>query len=250
MLAAERGESGGTGGGIYMQWMVDLNTESGFRKAFKVSLDQVYRSTGSKFADKPHAVYMLDEDNPGTVPVALEVEMPDGSIQTIERQWPKARILVVFALFNPSKIDIEILSMYTDDYGASWSNPKQVAVTSGRDQGVSVAAIGDTVFYGFRRFANQGDTDDFLGVVATDRGAKVGKPFLIAENVCVYDVPTLPATGNSTAAAARTNDFPWVSQDGSNFVMVYSERRRSPDGGCLTDLNEPSDSRIVRSMAS
>ena len=119
MLAAERGESGGTGGGIYMQWMVDLNTESGFRKAFKVSLDQVYRSTGSKFADKPHAVYMLDEDNPGTVPVALEVEMPDGSIQTIERQWPKARILVVFALFNPSKIDIEILSMHTDDYGAS-----------------------------------------------------------------------------------------------------------------------------------
>jgi hypothetical protein len=249
MLAAERGESGGTGGGIYMQWMVDLNTESGFRKAFKVSLDQVYRSTGSKFADKPHAVYMLDEDNPGTVPVALEVEMPDGTVQTIEREWPKARILVVFALFNPSKIDIEILSMYTDDYGGSWSNPKQVAVTSGRDQGVSVAAIGDTVFYGFRRFANQGDTDDFLGVVATNRGQKVGKPFVIAEDVCVYDVPTLPATDNSTAAAARTNDFPWVGQDGSNFIMVYSERRFGPDG-CLANPNEPSDSRIVALVGS
>src|SRR5210317_1616205 len=81
MLASTRGESGGVGGGIYIQWMADLNTEAGFRKAFKVSLDQVYRSTGSKFADKPHAVYMLDEDDPGTVPVSFDAEMPDGSIQ-------------------------------------------------------------------------------------------------------------------------------------------------------------------------
>ncbi|MEJ2258705.1 MAG: hypothetical protein P8X98_17290, partial [Woeseiaceae bacterium] len=250
MIAATRGESGGTGGGIYIQWMVDLNVEAGFRKAFKVSLDQIYQSTGSKFADKPHAIYMLDEDNPGTVPVSFDVEMPDGSIQTITREWPKARILVVFALFNPSKNDLEILSTYTDNYGGDWSNPKQVAQTSGRDQGVSVASIGDTGFYGFRRFENVSDTDDIMGVVSTDGGERTGKPFIIAEDVCVYDVPTLPSTDDNTVAAARTNDFPWVSQDGSRFIMVYSERRHSSDGGCLTDLSEPSDSRIMATVGS
>ena len=245
MLASSRAENGGEGGGIYIQWMADLNTETGFRKAFKVELDRVYRATGSHFADKPHALYMLDEDDPGTVEVTLDVEMPDGSTQSVTRLWPKARILVAFALFNPSKNDIEILSTYTDDYGASWSSPKQVAVTSGRDQGISIAAIGDTVFYGFRRFANGGDSNAIMGAVSTDAGKRIGKPFVIQEDICVYDVPTLPSLEDGSAAAARSNDFPWVSQDGSRFVMVYSERRASPDGGCLTDLTAPSDSRIV-----
>jgi hypothetical protein len=250
MLASSRGENGGEGGGIYIQWMADANFETGFRKAFKVNLDRVYRSTGSKFADKPHALYMLDKDNPGTVTVSFEAEMPDGSTQVLTREWPKARILVAFALFNPSKNDIEILSMYTDDYGTNWSNPKQVAVTSGRDQGISIAAIDDTVFYGFRRFANSGDSDDIMGVISNNRGVKIGKPFVIASDVCVYDAPTLPSADNSSLASARSNDFPWASQDGSKFVMVYSERRLSSDGGCLTIPGEPSDSRIMAVVGS
>jgi hypothetical protein len=258
MLASTRGESGGIGGGIYMQMMVDLNNESGFRKAFKVNLDQVYRSTGSHFADKPHAIYILDEDNPGVVDVSMTVERVvenatgDGTTritETIVRQWPKARIVVVFALFNSSKTDIEILSTYTDDY-ATWSNPKQIAVTSGRDQGVSLAAIGDTVFYGFRRFAEGSEPDAMMGVVVTRNGTRIGKPFQIGAEICEYDVPTLPTATNKSAAAARTNDFPWVSQNGSNFIMVYSERRRSSDGGCLSVPGEPSDSRIMAIVGS
>ena len=244
MIASTRAEKGGLGGGIYLQLMADVNVETGFRKAFKVNLDQVYRSTGSHFADKPHAIYMLDEANPGTIDVSIPVEMPDGTIEQFQAAWPKARIVVVFALFNPSKTDIEILSTYSDDYGTSWSNPKQIAVTSGRDQGVSLAAIGDTIFYGFRRFANGNEPDAMMGVVSTNAGRTVGKPFVIADNVCIYDSPTLPGTAGSSAAASRTNDFPWVSQDGSNFVMVYSERRQSPGGGCLTNPNAPSDARI------
>ena len=250
MLASTRGEGGGVGGGIYMQMMADFNTESGFRKGFKVNLDQIYRSTGSHFADKPHAIYILDENNPGVVNVSMTVEKPGGGTELISREWPRARIVVVFALFNPSKTDIEILSTHTDNYGLDWSNPKQVAVTSGRDQGVSLAAIGDTVFYGFRRFAEGSDANAMMGVVATRRGTRVSKPFEVAPPICAYDAPTLPSATNNTAAAARTNDFPWVSQNGSNFIMVYSERRRSSDGGCLTILNEPSDSRIMAIVGS
>lgn len=245
MLASTRAEGGGQGGGIYLQRMADMNTETGFRKALKTTLDQVYRSTGSHFADKPHATYILDEDNPGTVTVEFEAELPDGSIETLSREWPKARIILVFALFNPSKTDIQILSTFTDDYGQNWSNPRQIAQTSGRDQGVSISAMGDTVFYGFRRFESGKETDDIMGVVSNDRGRRHSKPFIVAEDVCVYDVPTLPSDVNQTSASSRTNDFPWVSNDGSQFIMTYSERRRSPDGGCLTDSSAPSDSRIM-----
>jgi hypothetical protein len=247
VIAATRAPTGGgTGGGVYMQWMVDLNTEAGFRKAFKPTLDQVYRSTGSHFADKPQATYMLDVQNPGVVEVTMPVEMPDGSIQTLTRNWPKARILIAFALFNPSKEDIEIVSMYTDNYGGSWSNPKQVAVSSGQDQGITVAAIGDTVFYGFRNF----ETDAMMGVVSSNRGRTIGKPFEVASSVCAYDVPTLPNTEDGTVVASRTNDFPWVSQNGSKFIMVYSEHLLSSDGGCLTVPGERSDSRIMAVVGS
>ena len=250
MLASTRSESGGTGGGIYIQMMMDMNTESGFRKAFKVDLDQVYRSTGSHFADKPHAIYVLDEDNPGVIEVTMNVEKPGGGTEVVTREWPKARIIVTFALFNPSKSDIELLTMHTDTYGGEWSNPKQVAVTSGRDQGVSLAAINDTVFYGFRRFSEGSEPNSMMGVVVTRNGTRVGKPFEIGPPICAYDVPTLPTLANNSAAAARTNDFPWVSQNGSNFIMVYSERRRSSDDGCLTNTAEPSDSRIMAVIGS
>ena len=250
MLASTRGASGGVGGGIYMQLMADYNTETGFRKAFKLNLDQIYRSTGSHFADKPHAIYVLDEDDPGVVDVTMTVETPTGGTETITRQWPKGRIIVGFALFNPSKTDIEILSTHSDDYGVTWSNPKQVAVTSGRDQGVTLAAIGDTHFYGYRRFEEGNEPDSIMGVVVTRNGTRIGKPFEIASPICAYDVPTLPSATNPTAAAARTNDFPWVSQNGSNFLMVYSERKRSSDGTCLGNTNEPSDSRIMAVVGS
>ena len=100
-------DTGGTGGGIYMQTMVDRNVESGFRKSFAVTPTQVYRSTGSKFADKPHAIIMLDEDNPGTVPVTLTVETADGSgTETITVHWPRARIIVVGSeIWRPRIVD-------------------------------------------------------------------------------------------------------------------------------------------------
>ena len=245
MLASTRAATGGgTGGGIYMQRMMDTNVASGPRKRLEAGLVQAYRSTGSHFADKPHGIYMLDEQNPGTVPVTMNLENADGSTESVTRFFPKARILLIFALFNPSKSDIEILSMYSDNYGDSWSNAKQVAVSSGRDQGVSVAAIGRTIFYGFRRFADDGDTSAMMGAVSTNWGQKIGKPFEVVPDLCAYDVPTLPSASSSTAAASRTNDFPVVSENGSNFIMLYSERTLNSDGSCFTAFDEPTDSRI------
>jgi hypothetical protein len=265
MLASIRGESGGIGGGIFMQLLMDMNVESGFRHLSKSGLDQVYRSNGVHFADKPHAIYILDEENPGTVEVEMMVEkivmvpgaeegsapIPTLVLEPVTRSWPNARLLVTFTLFNSSKKDFEIISMYSDNYGASWSNPRQVAVTSSKDQGVAVSAIGNTVFYGFRRFKTDLEPSALLGVVSPSRGQKFGKVFEIVAPLCAYDVPTLPNATIRTAAASRTNDFPVVSNDGTNFVMLFSERLLSGVGdGCLTDLNQPTDSRIMAVVGS
>ncbi len=243
-IGADRGPAGGTGGGIYMQRMMDLNSEAGFRKSLEPTPVQVYRTTGSKFADKVNGTYILDESNPGTIDVTMQVERPDGSVETITRQWPKARILVTFALFNPSKNDIEILSVYTDNYGGSFSNPKQVAVTSGRDQGVSVTAMGDKVLYVFRVFAEEGQPSAMRGAISNDGGQRIGKPFDIVSPLCAYDVPTLPNDTIQNAVASRNNDFPSVSNNGEKFILVYSERKLSSDGGCFTTFDQPTDSRI------
>jgi hypothetical protein len=45
----------GPGGGIYMRLLMDMNTESGFRHFSKRGLDQIYRSTGSQFAESPES---------------------------------------------------------------------------------------------------------------------------------------------------------------------------------------------------
>jgi hypothetical protein len=243
-IGADRGEFGGTGGGIYMQRAVDSNTEFGFRKRLETMPLQVYRTTGSKFADKVHGTYILDVNDPGSIDVTLDIENPDGTTETVVRQWPKARIIVTFALFNPSKNDIEILSTYSDCYGCSWSPPKQVAVTSGRDQGVSVTAMGDTVLYTFRVFESDQDPSAMRGVISPDGGKSLGKPFDIVSPLCAYDVPTFPSATETTIAASRTNDFPSASHNGEYFIMLYSERKLNSDGTCFTNFNEPTDSRI------
>jgi len=243
-IGADRGPAGGTGGGIYMQRMMDINSEAGFRKSLEPTPVQVYRTTGSKFADKVNGTYILDANDPGTIDVTMQVERPDGSVETLTRQWPKARILVTFALFNPSKNDIEILSMYTDDYGDTFSNPKQVAVTSGRDQGVAVTAIGDTVLYVFRVFAEERQPSAMRGAISNDGGQRIGQPFDIVSPLCAYDVPTLPNDDYPDVVASRTNDFPSVSNNGEKFILVYSERKPSSGGGCRTTFDRPTDSRI------
>ncbi len=112
MLASTRAVQGGIGGGIYLQLMMDMNTESGFRKFSKASLDQVYRSTGVHFADKPHAVYMLDEQNPGNIEVSMTIEkyLPNGVRVTelVTRSGPRPG----FSSFSPCSIPANRISRF------------------------------------------------------------------------------------------------------------------------------------------
>jgi len=151
MIASSRDEAGGVGGGVYFQVMAERNVESGFRHLSEVGPRIVKLASGGTFLDKIDAIYMIDTGNPGTVEVSMTLELgydeDTGEMQTtsVVRQWPKARILIVYAAINSSNQNIRIYSTYTDNYGGSFSPPKQVAVTTGLDTGVAVSAIGNTV---------------------------------------------------------------------------------------------------------
>jgi hypothetical protein len=258
-IASNRAEGGGKGGGVYMQLLPELNVETGFRHYSEQGPRVVQLGSGDNFLDKIDAVFVVDERNPGTVDLSIEIEKGDGDTETIQRTWPKGRLIVVYASINSSSQNVRIFSTYSDDFGANWSPPKQVANSTGLDTGVAVAAIRDTVVYAYRQFADDsGDQRDAVfAAVSTSGGQNIGKPFAIVENLCPFDQPTLsiPATvdGNPVGldvVASRSNNFVDISTDGENFVMALTQRKQSPAGGCLTQpFNYPAGSRVYVTTA-
>lgn len=256
MIASNRALGGGTGGGVYMQLMPEYNIETGFRHFSEQGPRTVQLGTGTNFLDKIDATYIIDTDNPGTVPVTMTVEKGNGVTEVITRHWPRARIIVVYASINSSNQNVRIFSTYTDTYGGDWSSPKQVANTTGVDTGVAVAAIGDNVAYLYRQF--QDDSGDEIDAVylamSTTRGQTVRKPTVIVDNLCAFDQPTLPVSADPDpppfqTVASRTNNFVDIASDGSNFIAVLTHRLAGPDGCLARPFDYPAGSRILVTTA-
>ncbi len=279
-LAADRAPGGGTGGdgaGIYAQMMPELNTDFGFRHALARELAPVYLSEPGMFADKLYATYIVNEDDPGTVPVSIPIDTPDG-IMNVEHEWPKARIIVAFALGDPQGDEIRILSTYSDNYGGSWSSPVEIAsrgywidskrtpnkckknpgndeckelLPQGLNQGINISAAGDSVLYVYRTFEDADNPHAIQGRMSYDRGETIAAGIIdLVLPYCPYDVPTLPNSGVNSIAAARTSSFPWTSHNGLNRILVYTVRQPSSDGGCFTAFDAPTDSRVMAKVGS
>jgi len=257
-IASNRAEGGGTGGGVYMQLMPEFNIEAGFRHFSEAGPRTVQSTSGGTFLDKIDAIYLVDTQNPGIIEVTTTVNR-GGFTESVTRTWPRGRLIVVYAAINSSQQNIRIYSTYSDDYGANWSPPKQVANTTGLDTGVAVAAIDDTVLYAYRQFQDDsGDQlDAVFAAVSTTRGRTVRKPFAVVEDLCAFDQPTvaIPASTDPDSppfdtVASRTNNFVDVSSDGSNFVMVLAEKKRDLNGDCSTQpFDYPAGSRVLVTTA-
>jgi hypothetical protein len=258
-IASNRAEGGGSGGGVYMQLLPELNVETGFRHYSEQGPRTVQLGTGDNFLDKIDAIFIVDEQNPGTVDLSIDIEKGNGITETIQRTWPKGRLIVVYASINSSSQNVRIFSTYSDDFGANWSPPKQVANSTGLDTGVAVAAIRDTVVYAYRQFADDsGDqTDAVFAAVSTSLGQRISKPFPIIDNLCPFDQPTLAieatVDGNPVGldvVASRSNNFVDISTDGENFVIALTQRNLAPDGTCLTQpFDYPAGSRVYVTTA-
>ena len=253
-IASNRAAGGGSGGGVYMALLPELNREVGFRHVDEAGPPRtVQLGTGDNFLDKIDAIFLPDTANLDTVPVTLTVDIGNGMTEEINRQWPRGRFIVVYASINSSNQNVRIFSTYSDDYGLNWSPPKQVANTTGVDTGVAVSAIGDTVFYAYRQFADDsgGQVDAVWGAVSTNRAQTARKPFVVVDNWCAFDQPTLPSSDDQSIVASRTNNFVDVSNDGSNFIMVLAGRlRNSVDDSCFTPpFDYPAGSRVYVTKA-
>ena len=248
MIASTRLGAGGSGGGVYMQLLPEINIDAGFSHLSEQGLREVQLGTGDNFLDKIDAIFIPETENPGTIEVTMNVEKGNGETELITRQWSKGRILVVYASINSSQQNIRVYSTYSDNFGFDWSPPKQVANTTGLDSGVAVSAIRDTVMYAYRQFRDEsgGNPDAIFGAVSTNGGRSIGKPFPIVSDYCAFDQPTLPNADNPNIAASRTNGFVSLSNNDQFFAMAFQARRRAPDGGCLTEpFDYPSDSRVM-----
>jgi len=251
-IASIRAPGGGTGGGVFLQLMPEFNVETGFRHFSEAGPRTVQLGTGDNFLDKINAIYLLDTKNPGTVEVTMTVEKGNGITEVVTREWPRARIIVVYAALNSSSQNVRIFSTYTDTYGAHWSPPRQVANTTGLDTGVAIAAIDDTVVYAFRQFKDDsGDQlDAVFAAISATRGQTLRKPFVVVDNICPNDQPTLPVSLDPDpppfqTVASRTNSFVDLSSDDEHFVMVLAQHKLDPSGGCLTrPFDYPSGSRV------
>jgi len=257
-IASNRAEGGGTGGGVYMQLMPEFNIEAGFRHFSEAGPRTVQSTSGGTFLDKIDAIYLVDTQNPGIIEVTTTVNR-GGFTESVTRTWPRGRLIVVYAAINSSQQNIRVYSTYSDDYGANWSPPKQVANTTGLDTGVAVAAIDDTVLYAYRQFQDDsGDQlDAVFAAVSTTRGETVRKPFAVVEDLCAFDQPTVaipastdPGSPPFDTVASRTNNFVDVSSDGRNFVMVFAEKKRDLNGNCSTQpFDYPAGSRVLVTTA-
>ena len=230
--AAVTNISGIRGGNSVMQIqrMMELNTETGFRHISEAGQIEIAAISGSNFIDKPDTRIIMDP-NGGTTSVTMTLETGE----TVTREWPNFRIIVTFAVFNGSQQNIRTYSTWSDGFGApgTWSNPRQITQTSGLDQGLSVANKGDQVLYVVRRFQEGNETDSIMGAISKNRGNRIGKVFKITD-ICAFDQVTLPDTAITVDSVSfRTNDFPWVSATGDEFLLVYSERPRDAAGNCV-----------------
>ena len=217
---------------MQIQRMMEVNSETGFRHISEAGQIEIAAISGVNFIDKPDARVIIDPQG-GTQSVTMTLETGE----TVTREWPKFRIVVTYAVFNGSNQNIRTYSTYSDDFGAagSWSNPQQITNSSGLDQGLSVANIGNEILYTVRRFSEGTETDAVVGAISKNRGQKIGKVFEITD-ICAFDQVTLPDSAiTQDAVSFRTNDFPWVGATGDSYVLAYSERPRDGAGNCILD---------------
>ena len=246
---------------MVVQRMMEVNREYGFRHISEERLITIESLGGVHFIDKPDSQILI-EPTGGTSPVTMILEEPvdhDNDPVTdpqteVTREWPNFRIVVSFADFGGSGENVRTWSKYSDDFGITWSNKRQISNTSGIDQGLTIEDKGNDLLYVFRRFDSGEGRASIMGALSKDRAKRIGKVFEITD-ICNFDMPTSPNAANSNRAAPRSNAFAWLSATDTHWVLAYVDRPRDGleglEGNCLTNYidNPPLDTELFDGVA-
>ncbi|HEY5642310.1 MAG TPA: HYR domain-containing protein [Woeseiaceae bacterium] len=215
-------------GALVVQHWLEVNREDAdpYEPAARSSI--VDLGTDGRFIDKPDMLALLDPVS-SQVSVPMMFDMENEELGTIPRDFPSGDLLFAYAVFTGSN-SVKVLVKSCDDWGRSCPNQ---ATKLSEDQnlvsGISLSAIGDTVMAVWRRRGDNNEPDAIMWAVSNNRGKKWTK----AEEVplCSFDMASFTSGDYVTF---RTNDFPWIANDGERFYLFYSDRSFDESLSCET----------------
>jgi len=124
---------------------------------------------------------------------------------------------------------VKLLVKVSDDWGASWPN-KTTKFTESLNvvSGLTMTAKGNIVMAMWRQRLDTNDADAMYYAYTINEGRAWSKPIELTE-ICKFDQPSV-TLASPPQVTMRTNDFPWLANDGTNIYAFYSERV----GDCAT----------------
>ncbi len=185
----------------------------------------VDEGTEGRFIDKPDFLFVMDESVPqDTVTIATVMENPE--LGTIERDYPAGTLYAAYAVFTGSQ-SVKLLVKTSPDLGVTWRN-KTTKLTESQNlvTGITLTSMNGIVMAMWRQVLDTNDVDAIYYATTVNGGQNWSKPILLAE-ICKFDQPSATFTNQVTF---RTNDFPWLANDGKNIFAFYTERL----GNCAT----------------
>jgi hypothetical protein len=221
-LAANR--AGNQPGGLYLQRWVELNKEDGFPWAY-ADTRQISSGTAGQFRDKPAVLVTLaPKTNPPAAPLTLQLTVGG---QPVTQKVAAGVVHVAYANFtgNDPKDTSQIKYLKSSDYGNSWSNEVKLSESVALNQGVALAANGDTLVAVWRQFDfNSNQPHSLVYAVSTNRGNSWSKAGTLGPSfICPFDQDV-------SDTQFRTEALPTIVSDGSRFFVFWAQRQ----GNCAT----------------
>lgn len=218
-------------GVIAVQHWLENNQEDGDYNEPTFNSTIVDEGTEGRFIDKPEFYFKMAEGDPQpTVTLSFDMENPElGTNGTITRTFPAGTLYAAYAVFTGSQ-SVKLLVKRSNDLGQTWTNQvKKLTESQNLVTGITMTSLGNLTMAMWRQVQDTNDLDAIYYATTTNGGNSWTKPTLLTE-ICRFDQPSTTQTSPVPLATFRTNDFPWLANDGKNIYAFFTERV----GGCDT----------------
>ena len=177
--------------------------------------------TEGRFIDKPDFLGVLETGSPQpTVTISTLMENPD--LGTISREYPAGTLYAAYAVFTGSQ-SVKLLVKRSLTWGDTWPN-KTVKLSESQNlvSGISLTAANGIVMAMWRQALDINDLDALYYAYTRNGGNSWSKPIELT-NICKFDQASA-TLASPPQVTFRTNDFPWLANDGKNIYAFYTER--------------------------
>ena len=215
-------------GALAVQHWLEVNREDADPYEPAAATSIVDLGTDGRFIDKPDMLALLDPVGAQQT-VSMTFQMENEDLGTITREFPSGDLLFAYAVFTGGGGNsVKVLVKSCDDWGRSCPNQAtKLSEEQNLVSGISLSAIGDTVMAVWRRVGDNNEPDAIMWAVSNNRGKKWTKAEALP--LCRFDMASFTS---GEFVTFRTNDFPWIANDGERFYLFYSDR--SFGGSCTT----------------